>query len=285
MPLGSCMGIPVRLHITFILLLAVQTLAMIPAGTWWILLAFLVMGPLLLATVFAHEMGHCLAARSVGGKAEGILLWPLGGLAYIHHNASPKHDMWVAFAGPLTHVPMTGFWLGMNVVANKMLYDTATVSLSMPYILDSRGLGVAFTSYAIIINVSMCAFNLLMPAYPLDGGRILVDALLWCGLVPVAAAKVTLAVAVPLSLAIIIVGGVKIQVTTILIGVFILYANYQLFDCLRKGQLDQHPLFSFTASQQATAAAAGVEAGYPGQYPQYAPGPPAGGHQARSPVF
>ena len=49
------------------------------AGKWWVLLWFLALGPVLLATILIHELGHCLAARSVGGTAESILLWPLGG--------------------------------------------------------------------------------------------------------------------------------------------------------------------------------------------------------------
>eukprot|EP00879_Flechtneria_rotunda_P010141 GHRR01010599.1.p2 GENE.GHRR01010599.1~~GHRR01010599.1.p2 ORF type:complete len:200 (+),score=40.60 GHRR01010599.1:1064-1663(+) len=52
---------------------------------------FLILGPILLVTVLLHELGHCLAARSVGGTAHSILLWPLGGLAYIgSHNKGPK---------------------------------------------------------------------------------------------------------------------------------------------------------------------------------------------------
>lgn len=59
-------------------------------GKWLALLWFIVLGPVLLITILIHELGHSLAARSVGGSAQGILLWPLGGLAFIHHNASPK---------------------------------------------------------------------------------------------------------------------------------------------------------------------------------------------------
>lgn len=47
-------------------------------------------GPILLGTVLIHELGHALAARRVGGHADGILLWPLGGLAYVGHDCGPK---------------------------------------------------------------------------------------------------------------------------------------------------------------------------------------------------
>jgi Zn-dependent protease len=52
--------------------------------------AALMYGPILLLTVAIHELGHSLAARHVGGQAEGILLWPLGGLAYVAHTCGPK---------------------------------------------------------------------------------------------------------------------------------------------------------------------------------------------------
>lgn len=54
------------------------------------LLWFILLGPVLLVTILIHELGHCLAARSIGGVVEGILLWPLGGLAFIGHTAGPK---------------------------------------------------------------------------------------------------------------------------------------------------------------------------------------------------
>ncbi len=49
-------------------------------------------GPILLGTVLIHELGHALAARRVGGHADGILLWPLGGLAYVGHDCGPKGE-------------------------------------------------------------------------------------------------------------------------------------------------------------------------------------------------
>lgn len=64
---------------------------------------FVLLGPVLLLTVLVHELGHCLAARQVGGSATGILLWPLGGLAYIGHAAGPKGGRWQT--GCLVNVP------------------------------------------------------------------------------------------------------------------------------------------------------------------------------------
>lgn len=72
---------------------------------FWCQYWFLLLGPVLLATVLIHELGHCLAARSVGGRAEQILLWPLGGLAYIAHDKGPKGEPELLHCGCL-HYPL-----------------------------------------------------------------------------------------------------------------------------------------------------------------------------------
>jgi hypothetical protein len=90
---------------------------------------------------------------------------------------------------------------------------------------------------------------------------------------------------VPLAVGILIFGAVMIQPTTILIAVFIAWASWQLFDCLRKGQLADHPLFSFTAArleQQAQANVVQQAYAYPAAPPGGPPypGAPAPGYPA-----
>lgn len=82
--------------------------------------------------------------------------------------------MWVAFAGPLTHLPMIGIWVAGQLAATKAAYGRSFVTLGVPYP-DPQHLGVAVCSLAIILNISLLVFNLFVPAYPLDGGRILVS--------------------------------------------------------------------------------------------------------------
>lgn len=74
----------------FLVVLVAQVAGSFVYGGWWPLLWFLVLGPVLLVSVLVHELGHCAAARSVGGHADSILLWPLGGLAFIGHDRGPK---------------------------------------------------------------------------------------------------------------------------------------------------------------------------------------------------
>eukprot|EP00775_Hariotina_reticulata_P003588 gene3588-3854_t len=181
-------------------------------GLYW----FLILGPILLFTILVHELGHCLAARQVGGEAHSILLWPLGGLAFIGHDKGPKADIWVAVAGPLTHVPMTIFWLLMLLLATWVAYRTTHITLLWPNPLTTETLGIAICVGAVVLNITVFAFNLLVPAYPLDGGRILVDSLLTCGVADTTACKITIAVAAPIAVGIIVLGAIWLQVVTIL---------------------------------------------------------------------
>src|SRR5438105_9372643 len=111
----------------------------------------------LFAIVLTHEFGHALACKQVGGQADHILLWPLGGVAYVDPPQRPGATLWSIAAGPLVNVAL------MPVLA--LLF------LKAQQFGGSRDL-VALL-YAIgLINRWLLIFNIL-PIYPLDGGQIL----------------------------------------------------------------------------------------------------------------
>ena len=118
----------------------------------------------LFAIVLMHEFGHALACRQVGGKAEQIILWPLGGVAYVAPPPRPGATLWSIAAGPLVNVillPITWgiyFWVQSGAIAASP---------------DLRQYVLAVAT----INVVLLVFNML-PIYPLDGGQIF-RALLW----------------------------------------------------------------------------------------------------------
>jgi uncharacterized protein (TIGR03067 family) len=119
----------------------------------------------LFAIVLMHEFGHVLACRSVGGIANRIVLWPLGGIAFVDPPARPGAWLWSIAAGPLVNVvllvPSIGFWYLCRAAG----WQDAAPDLYQ------------FASSLAWINGYMLLFNLL-PVYPLDGGRIL-QAALW----------------------------------------------------------------------------------------------------------
>lgn len=117
----------------------------------------------LFGIVLMHEFGHALACRSVGGKAEEIVLWPLGGVAYVEPPQRPGAVLWSIVAGPLVNVVLVPITIGLFIAAGMFLPENA------PYI---QVAGVVMG-----INLMLLVFNML-PIYPLDGGQTL-WALLW----------------------------------------------------------------------------------------------------------
>jgi len=112
--------------------------------------------------VLLHEFGHSLACRQVGGVANRIVLWPLGGVAYVDPPPRPGATLWSIAAGPL-----------VNVVLFPILSVLVRMSGSGGWSNDVSDLLLTIWK----INLGLLIFNLL-PVYPLDGGQIL-RSLLW----------------------------------------------------------------------------------------------------------
>lgn len=95
------------------------------------------------------------------------------------------------------------------------------------------------------------AFNLLIPAYPLDGGRILVDLLLIAVVPATITAWITITLAVLCGVGLIVVGAMKLYFGYggIMIGIFVLFSTYSLFQALQSGNIEQHPLFKPPGNQ------------------------------------
>jgi Zn-dependent protease len=127
----------------------------------WNLLEYLA----LFAIVLLHEFGHALACRSVGGKADTILLWPLGGVAYVDPPQRPGATLWSIAAGPLVNVALAPILFGALELARLANWRTA-----MPN--EYRLIGAVLTT-----DIVLLVFNIL-PIYPLDGGQML-RSLLW----------------------------------------------------------------------------------------------------------
>lgn len=115
--------------------------------------------------VLLHEFGHVLACRQVGGKADQIVLWPLGGVAYVDPPQRPGATLWSIVAGPLVNVVLTPVLVGLVVLSSLLGWTETMPSLD-------KLLKAVLTT-----NVVLLIFNLL-PIYPLDGGQIL-RSLLW----------------------------------------------------------------------------------------------------------
>ena len=141
-------------------LLPAQVPGLDPAAYW---LAGAVGARLFLGSLLAHEIGHALVARRAGLRVRGITLWLLGGVAQLEDEPATPHDeLRVAIVGPAVSMALAiGFGL-------------AALALSAA---GGPAAAVAITAWLAVGNTALALFNLL-PAAPLDGGRVL-RGLLW----------------------------------------------------------------------------------------------------------
>ncbi|HTU21564.1 MAG TPA: site-2 protease family protein [Gemmataceae bacterium] len=118
----------------------------------------------LFGIVLLHEFGHALACRRLGGLADTIVLWPLGGIAFVRPPQRADALLWTAVAGPLVNVLLVPI-LGALVLLDAH-YNGRALSSDLPLFLRA------------IFALNLLLFFNLIPVYPLDGGQIL-QGLLW----------------------------------------------------------------------------------------------------------
>lgn len=161
--LGTFRGIEVYIHTTFLLLVA------------WILISHLARGAglgmalggvlfilLLFGCVLLHEFGHALTAQRYGIRTRDITLYPIGGIARLERiPRDPKQELVVALAGPAVNVVIAAaLWLYLSLA--RVLVDP----------LHLQWVGGNLAANLMMVNVTLAVFNLL-PAFPMDGGRVL----------------------------------------------------------------------------------------------------------------
>jgi len=156
-------GIEVYLHWSWfvVAMYGIQSRGHEYSSMGWNVLEYLT----LFLIVLMHEFGHSLACRSVGGRANQIVLWPLGGVAYVSPPQRPGAQLWSIAAGPLVNVALFPVFSAVWALA----YWT-NLRDSFPDLYQ-------FIMTIWYINTVLLVFN-LMPVYPLDGGQIL-RSLLW----------------------------------------------------------------------------------------------------------
>ncbi len=161
---GQIFGIDIKVHLTFLLILVWGALNYGgSAGPLYGL--FVTLG--LFALVLLHELGHSVAALGYGIPVKDITLLPIGGLARLERMPEkPLHELVVALAGPLVNVVLAVMLLPL--VAILAIFQGEPFSLRM---LMQPGL-LGFLTFLLSANISLAVFNMI-PAFPLDGGRVL----------------------------------------------------------------------------------------------------------------
>lgn len=245
-PLVRIFGIQVRIHWFYPILVAMYILrGAIGTDSGGLMVGFYscLMAALVLTTL-VHELGHCFAARSVGGHAEEILLWPLGGLAYVGHGGSPRQDIKVAAMGPLMHLPLAAIAAGLLLRGEAWQWSYLNVFESWyPFYPFRDHFWQNLTLALFKLQLVLFFFNLLVPAYPLDGGRILTNLLLM-RYGRDQAAIVTTYFSIPIGIAILIWGFLDRDFMFGLLGIWMLFEAWQIRKLAAAGQIDAHPMFA-----------------------------------------
>jgi Zn-dependent protease/predicted transcriptional regulator len=161
--IGRFAGIDVYLHTTFLLLIGwvgfsywtqTRSISSTLVGVGFLLALF--------ASVVLHEYGHALTARRYGIKTRDITLLPIGGLARLERMPDkPIEELWVALAGPFVNAVIAAILFAYLVVSNT-LAPLSGLSLT----------GGPFLERLMSVNLTLLLFNLI-PAFPMDGGRVL----------------------------------------------------------------------------------------------------------------
>jgi Zn-dependent protease/CBS domain-containing protein len=161
--LGEIAGIGVYIHATFLMLIGWVALS------HWVVehsAAAVVIGVLFILSLFGcvvlHELGHALTARRYGVRTRDITLYPIGGVARLERiPEKPRQELLVALAGPAVNVVIaTALWLLLSSFGGFVPFSEIDVS---------RG---PFLERLLLVNLFLAGFNLI-PAFPMDGGRVL----------------------------------------------------------------------------------------------------------------
>ncbi len=169
--IGRWFGIDVRIHILFVLWIGLQLLN--SGADWYYEARFLAM---LFGIVLVHEFGHCFGARSVGGDAREILLWPLGGLAFAHAPMTPWAQFVTVACGPLVNLVFC-IVSGAVLLALGYVYSFSFSPFTGLTLLPTAPEWAFYVLVFFRVNYFLLLFNLL-PIYPLDGGQLF-QCLLW----------------------------------------------------------------------------------------------------------
>src|SRR5262245_54168882 len=206
--LGKLFGIDLYLHSTFWLLplfVVFQTLSdCLHEIAFQLAFVFAVFG-----CVVLHEVGHALAARAYGINTRHITLYPIGGVAALERMPEkPLQEVAVALAGPAVNV----------VIAFALLFGLVASDTLLPGEYEPDAL-VRFATYLLGANVVLCLFNLL-PAFPMDGGRVL-RALLSIRMTRLRATQLAVKVGTVVAICLLIAGIVSLNFGLIAVAVVV----------------------------------------------------------------
>lgn len=178
--IASVAGIDINIHWSFSFIIVWMVLHSAFTRQAWQSILFISLAILLLfGCVALHELGHALTARWLGVEVKNILILPIGGLVQIQTLPDkPLSDLFIAVAGPLVNLAITCgtvlllIGLGEINLLFGFLTSPATVIQAVAGSPFRQELIVGLVIFLLLVNAILFVFNLI-PAFPMDGGRIL----------------------------------------------------------------------------------------------------------------
>jgi Zn-dependent protease len=175
-------SINVRLHILYIIIGVSELLSATKENSIGVPYVATMMG-VLFVLVLLHEFGHCLACRLVGGQAEQILMWPLGGLAMCRPPHRWQPALITTLGGPGVNFVLAPVFALALVAAgadwSSVIFNPFQPQAVVAKVYFLGGNWLAWLWAAHYMNLLLLAFNMLLPMYPMDGGRVVQEILWW----------------------------------------------------------------------------------------------------------
>lgn len=183
LPLFRVAGINVRIHIIYIVIIITRLLWSAKPDALGFRLELFVQVTLFVL-VLLHEFGHCIACRKVGGEADQILMWPLGGLAMCRPPHDWKPALITTIGGPAVNLALIPVFGGVILALGGgwdalvfNVFDPRTAYMAEWYRFDASYLHYMLGA-AYVANLYLFLFNMCLVMFPMDAGRILQE-LLW----------------------------------------------------------------------------------------------------------
>lgn len=202
-------GIPIRLHFTFVILLAMAGLGYLGKDLTLPLVL------IIFTSVVLHELGHSVVAKGYGIPVASITLYPIGGIAMITKRPKPLQEFFIAIAGPAVNVVLA------IATVLVLVYGLHEQSIIAPK--DTTG---ALVSLAYRVNLALFLFNLI-PAFPMDGGRVLRSALAVAGMPVASATRIATSIGQVLAIVLGIMGVTSGNWQWVFIAIFVYFAAGQ----------------------------------------------------------
>lgn len=154
------LGVPVRLHFTFVLLVIFIVTLGVRGGGSAAFNAIYILA--LFASVLLHELGHVGVSKRYGIRTLEIVLYPIGGVARLARSPKPKEELWIALAGPAVNVLIAAALFAYLGYMQAEVHISSLATPSDANLLARIAIG----------NIILAVFN-MVPAFPMDGGRVL----------------------------------------------------------------------------------------------------------------